>query len=104
MSNQVHGESISETEDRFFRSSRMLRGRSDLAIMVWLFILLTAVRFIAEQVEPLWFPLLFAYILLPLLLIPREKWSLVGLRKWSTSKPWIIGVILAIIIKAGTIA
>ncbi len=86
-----------------FRQKLIIWAKTDLAIAVWLYGLLTAVRFVAEQFQPLWFPLLVAYVALPLVLIPKKNWHQIGLKK--PSAVWVIGVgmLLAILTKAGTI-
>jgi membrane protease YdiL (CAAX protease family) len=87
-----------------FRPVLARRSWTDLTLAIWVFVLLTIVRFVAEHIEPLWFPLLFAYAGLPLLLIRKGSWPEIGLRRWSTSWPVIVGMVASILIKAATIA
>jgi membrane protease YdiL (CAAX protease family) len=77
--------------------------KTDLAAAVLLFCLLTAVRFVAEYLPPLWFPLLIAYATLPLLAVPRRNWPQIGLRRPTTWLPTLVGAALAILVKAFTV-
>jgi membrane protease YdiL (CAAX protease family) len=77
--------------------------KTDLAVAVPLFCLLTAVRFVAEHVPPLWFPLLIAYIAVPLLTVPRSNWSRIGLKKPSALWPIGVAMAAATLVKTATI-
>jgi len=77
--------------------------KTDLAAAVLLFCLLTAVRFVAEHVPPLWFPLLIAYVALPLLTVPKRNWPQIGLRPPAAWQPILVGSAVAILVKAITI-
>ena len=87
-----------------FRPSLIRRARTNLAVAVWLFSLLTVVRFVAEQIPPLWFPLLIAYAAVPLLTVVKDNWPRIGLQKPSSLWPVAAGIVAAILVKAGTIA
>jgi membrane protease YdiL (CAAX protease family) len=77
--------------------------KTDLAVAVLVFCLLTTVRFAAEHVPPLWFPLLIAYAALPLLTVPKRNWPQIGLRYPRTWQPILVGAVAAILVKAITI-
>ncbi len=60
-------------------------------------------RFIAGVIEPLWFPLLFAYAFIPLLIVRRENWKDIGLKKPQNIKYVFIGMVFSVITKVLTI-
>jgi membrane protease YdiL (CAAX protease family) len=91
-------------ERTWFRPVLIPRGWADLTIAVWAFVLLTIVRFVAEHIQPLWFPLLIAYAAFPLLMTPEGNWSRIGLQRWAVRWPMVIGMIVSVLIKACTIA
>jgi membrane protease YdiL (CAAX protease family) len=77
--------------------------KTDLAAAVLLFCLLTTVRFVAEHIQPLWFPLLIAYVAVPLLTVPRSNWSQIGLKKPSALWPIGAATAAAVLVKTATI-
>jgi membrane protease YdiL (CAAX protease family) len=87
-----------------FRQKLLSWAKTDLAVAVWLYGLLTGIRFIAEQFQPLWFLLLIAYMALPLVCIHKKNWHKIGLQKPSNLGFVAVGMLVAILIKAGTIA
>lgn len=80
-----------------------MRRKNVSTIAMLLFGLLTAVRFVAEHIPPLWFPLLIAYAALPLLTVPRRNWSQIGLRPPAAWPPILAGAVASILVKAVTI-
>jgi membrane protease YdiL (CAAX protease family) len=88
----------------WFRPLLLPRGWADLTIVVWAFVLLTIVRFVAEHIPPLWFPLLIAYAAFPLLMTPKRNWARIGLQRWAVRRPMVIGMIVSVLIKACTMA
>ena len=87
-----------------FRPALTSRGWHDLGIALGLFAALTLVRFAAEHVDPLWFPLLIAYAALPLILIPRANWPRIGLHQGQARWSLVAGIAAAILLKGITIA
>jgi membrane protease YdiL (CAAX protease family) len=94
---------IETREKTVFKSFLTHWFKTDLAVAVLLFCLLTVVRFVAEHIPPLWFPLLIAYAALPLLTVPRRNWPQIGLRRPAAWQPILVGAVAAILVKAITI-
>ena len=76
---------------------------SDVIIVSLIFLILTSIRFIAEIINPLWFPLLFDYAFIPLIIAKRERWADIGLKRPKNLSYIFIGMVLSVVIKAITI-
>ncbi len=76
---------------------------SDVVIVSIIFLILTSIRFAAEVIDPLWFPLLLAYAFIPLIIVKKVNWKDIGLKKPKNSRYILIGVVLSVLIKAVTI-
>lgn len=76
---------------------------SDVIIVSIIFLILTSIRFAAEVIDPLWFPLLLAYAFIPLIIVRKANWRGIGLKKPKNLRYILIGVVLSILIKAVTI-
>ena len=76
---------------------------NDVAIVSLIFLILTSIRFAAEIIDPLWFPLMLAYAFIPLVIAKRTRWADIGLKKPKNLKYILIGAVLSVIVKAITI-
>lgn len=77
--------------------------RDEVAFIFLVFLSLTLVRFLGSVIEPIWFPLLLAYILIPLFIIKKEYRKDIGFMRPDNLSDIFIGSILAILVKVITI-
>ena len=69
---------------------------SDVVIVSIIFLILTSIRFAAEVIDPLWFPLLLAYAFIPLIIVKKVNWKDIGLKKLKNSRYILIGALFGL--------
>lgn len=77
--------------------------KDEFKISILIFVILTLIRFLGEIIEPIWFPLLFSYAFIPLIIVKKDRWRDIGLKRPEKLNYIVIGSILAIAVKTITI-